>query len=106
MVERNEIIIAANLLSFASQSYWPISEGKKNLIRELCYKREENHGEKRDKKEKVKELIVRERASKIMFPIATDEDNIYKRCNAWERDFFTKKKKGGKQLIGNKPYFY
>ena len=29
LVERNEIITAANLFSFASRNYWPISEGKK-----------------------------------------------------------------------------
>ena len=50
LVERNEIITVANLFSFASQSYWPISEGKKNLIKELCYRGEEKHGEKREEK--------------------------------------------------------
>ena len=39
--------------SFASRSYWPISEGKKkNLIKEFCYRGEEKHGEiKREKKD-------------------------------------------------------
>ena len=76
----------------------------KNLIRELCYKEEEKHGEERERererersmgrretrvcdsegvrREKVRKLIMRERrCQKIMFPTATDEDNIYKRCN-------------------------
>ena len=34
------------------------------------------------RREKVRKLIMRERrCQKIMFPIAIDEDNIYKRCN-------------------------
>ena len=32
------------------------------------------------------------RHHKIMFPTAIDEDNIYRRYNAWERDCFPKKK--------------
>ena len=47
----------------------------------------------------------REGTKKIMFPTAIDENNIYRRCNAWERDCFPKKI-FGKQLIENKPYFY
>ena len=59
------------------------------------------------KSEKVRKFTMRERrCQKIMFPTATDEDNIYKRCNAWERDCFPKKKKIRKQPIENKPYFY
>ena len=42
------------MFSFASWSYWPISEGKKNLIREFCYREEEIHGEK-ERKKTVKE---------------------------------------------------
>ena len=35
------------------------------------------------RREKVRKLIMRERRrQKIMFPMATDKDNIYKRCNA------------------------
>ena len=35
------------------------------------------------KREKVRQLTVRERVhQKIMFPTATDEDNIYRKCNA------------------------
>ena len=45
------------------------------------------------------------RRQKIMFPTAIDEGNIYRRCNAWERDCFPKKN-FGKQPIENKPYFY
>ena len=47
----------------------------------------------------------REDTKKHNFSTAKDEDNIYRRCNAWERDcfpiFFF-----GKQLIEYKPYFY
>ena len=90
LVERNEIITTANMFSFASRSYWPISEGKKNLIRELRYRGEEKHGEKREerqrersmgrwetrvsdsegvRREKVRKLTMRERRrQKIMFP--------------------------------------
>ena len=58
------------------------------------------------KREKVRKLTMRERrGQKIMFPIAIDEDNIYRRCNAWERDCFPKIF-FGKQPIENKPYFY
>ena len=73
----------------------------KNLIRELCYKEEEKHGERERerersmgrretrvcdsegvRRERVRKLIMRERrCQKIMFPTAIDEDNIYKRCN-------------------------
>ena len=113
LVERNEIITTANLFSFASRSYWPISEGKKNLIRELRFRGEEKHGEKREerqrersmgrwetkvsdsegvRREKVRKLTMRERMrQKIIFPTAIDENNIYRRCNAWERDCFPKK---------------
>ena len=34
------------MFSFASSSYWPINEGKKNIIKELYYKGEEKHEEK------------------------------------------------------------
>ena len=55
------------------------------------------------KREKVRELTVRERRhQKIMFPMATDEDNIYRRCNAWGRDCFSKFF-FGKQPMENKP---
>ena len=58
------------------------------------------------RREKVRKLTMRERrCQKIMFPTAIDEDNIYRRCNAWERDCFPKKN-FGKQPIENKPYFY
>jgi len=61
LVERNEIIIAANLFSFTSQSYWSISDGEKNQIKELCYKGEEKHGEKREERqiERVRDLWKR-----------------------------------------------
>ena len=60
LVERNEIITAANLFSFASRSYWLISEGKKkNLIRELCYRGEEKHGEKREERQLRKRSMGR-----------------------------------------------
>ena len=36
---------------------------------------------------------------------AIDEDNIYKRCNAWEREIVFQKK-NGKQPLENKSYFY
>ena len=98
-----------------------------NLIRELCYRGEEKHGEKREerqrersvgrgetrvsdskgvRREKVRKLIMRERRrQKIMFPTAINKDNIYRRCNAWERNSFPKIF-FGKQPIENKPYFY
>ena len=39
------------------------------------------------KREKIRER----RCQKIMFPVAIDKYNIYRRCNAWERDCFPKK---------------
>ena len=59
MAERNEIITIANLFSFASQSYQPISEGKKNLISELCYNGKEKHGEKREGRQIEREIYGR-----------------------------------------------
>ena len=80
-----------------------MKEKKKNLIRELRYRGEEKHGEKREerqrersmgrgetrvrdsegvRREKVRKLTMRERRrQKIIFPTAIDEDNIYRRCN-------------------------
>ena len=55
MVERNEIITTTNLFSFASWRYRPISEGKKILIRELCYKGEEKHEEKKEERQLERE---------------------------------------------------
>ena len=54
-----------------------------------------NEGVRREKvkgREKKWEILPWERkgAKKIMFPTATDKDNIYRRCNAWERDCFPK----------------
>ena len=58
------------------------------------------------KREKVRKLTTRERMrQKIMFPIDTNKDNIYRRCNAWKGDCFPKIF-FGKQPIENKPYFY
>ena len=58
------------------------------------------------RRENLRKLTMRERRrQKIMFPMAIDENNIYSRCNAKERDCFPKKK-FGKQPIENKPYFY
>ena len=83
---------------------------KKNIIRELYYRGEEKHGERererersmgrgetiasdsegvrtkerksKRKREKVRELTMRERRrQKIMYPMITDEYNIYRRCN-------------------------
>ena len=89
---------------------------KKILIRELWYRGEEKHGEEREerqlerersigrgetkvsdiegvRREKVRKLTMRERRrQKIMFPTTIHEDNIYRRCNAWEKDCFPKKK--------------
>ena len=45
-----------------------------------------------------------EGAKKIMFSMTTNEDNIYRRCDAWESVF--QKKKIAKQPIKNKLYFY
>ena len=48
-------------------------------------------GEKKqmEEKKKVRKLTMRERRhQKIMFPMTTDKDNIYRRYNAWERDCF------------------
>ena len=63
--------------------------------------------EKKQREErKVRKLTMRERRrQKIMFPTAIDEGNIYRRCNAGERDCFPKNF-FGKQPIENKPYFY
>ena len=120
---------------------WLVKE-KKNIIRELCYRGEEKHGEKREERqlererererdlweedrlelmtlrvwlmrrekvkgrEKVRKFTMRERRhQKIVFPTVTNEDNIYRRCNTWEKDyfwfFFFEKKP-----IKNKSYFY
>ena len=52
------------------------------------------------RREKVRKLTMRERRrQKIMFLTAVNESNIYRRCNAWERDCFPKKKK--KKLENN-----
>ena len=66
-------------------------------------KRDEKHIER---EKKMRELTMRERRrQKIMFPVVTEEYNIYRKCNKWERDrfpnFFF-----GKQSIENKSYFY
>ena len=62
---------------------------KKNLIRELRYKGEEKHGEKREERQRERsmgrgEIRVSDsegRHQKIMFPTSVDEDTIYRRCN-------------------------
>ena len=57
------------------------------------------------RREKVRNLTMREgRHQKIMFIMATNKDNIYRRCNVWER-LFSKFFFFVKQLIENKPYF-
>ena len=63
--------------------------------------------EKAKRREKKWESLPweREGAKKIMFLTAIDEDNIYRRCNEWEKDCFPKIF-FGKQPIENKPYFY
>ena len=97
----------------------------------MCYRGEEKHGEKREerqlererersmgrwetrvsdskgvRREKVKKLTMRERMrQKIMFLTAIDEDNIYRRCNVWEKDCFPKFF-FGKQPTENKHNFY
>ena len=40
-----------------------------------------------------------------MFPTATNKDNIYRKCNKWEREYWFPKIFFGKQPIKNKPYF-
>ena len=41
---------------------------------------------------KVRKITTRERRrQKIMFPTGIDKDNIYRKCNAWEKDCFPKK---------------
>ena len=46
-------------------------------------------GEKAKRREKVRELTMRERRrQKIMFPATTEEYNIYKRCNECKGDYF------------------
>ena len=44
------------MFSFASRSYWPISEGKKNLIRELRYRGKEKYGEKREERQRKRSM--------------------------------------------------
>ena len=57
LVERNEIITTAYLFSFASRSYWPINEGKNiYIIRELRYRGEEKHGEKREQRQRERSM--------------------------------------------------
>ena len=66
-------------------------------------KRDEKHIER---EKKMRELTMRERRrQKIMFLVATDEYDIYRRCNTWERDCFPKIFLR-KQTIENKFYFY
>ena len=44
------------------------------------------------KREKIRELTMRERrCQKIKFPAATNEYNIYRRCNTWEREIVFQK---------------
>ena len=66
---------------------------------------------RKEKREKVREFIVRERvgAKNYLFPVTTEvmeKDNIYRRCVAWERDYFPFFWGGGGEPIENKPYFY
>ena len=102
MVENNEIITSANLFSFASQSYWPIREGGKNQIKELCYKGKEKHEEKREERqigrERERERFMKEERPKLVTMRVWREKK-------WARDCFPRKF-FGKQPIKNKPYFY
>ena len=108
MAEKNEIIAAANLFSFASQSYWPISEGKTNLISELCYKGKEKYGERERKREREREARVSDnkgvRSEKVKGREKKWESLPWENL-PWERDCFPKKI-FGKQPIKNKSYFY
>ena len=57
------------------------------------------------RRKKVRKLTVRERMhQKIMFLAATDKDNIYKKCNAWERDYFQETQWHGLHLHWYPPY--
>ena len=65
-------------------------------------------GEKKQREERKSEKTYHERErrrQKIMFLMTIDEDNIYRRCNAWEREIVFQKKIG-KQPIENKSNFY
>ena len=116
LVERNEIITAANLVSFASRSYWMINEGKKKKSNKRIVLRRGKETWRKERRETIRErdlweeerlelmtvrvwgerkqreerkLTTRERMrQKIIFPTATNEDNIYRRCNVWERNCF------------------
>ena len=50
-------------------------------------------GERKKKEERKSEKAYheREKAQKNMFSMITNEDNIYKRCNAWEREIVFQK---------------
>ena len=55
----------------------------------------DSEGVRREKvkgrEKKWENLPWERRHQKIMFPMAINEDNIYRRCNTWERDCFPKK---------------
>ena len=81
LVERNEIITAA--------------ERRETIKERDLWEEERQWGcEERNskgKREKVRKLTMSERRrQKIMFLMAIDEDNIYRKYNAWERDCFPK----------------
>ena len=94
MVERNEIITSANLFSFASQSYWPIREGGKNQIKELCYKGKEKHEEKREERQigREREREIYERGeTKVSNNEGVKREKVKEREKKWERDCFPRK---------------
>ena len=66
---------------------WEEKRAKFMTVRVWELRREKN----KRKREKMRELTMRERRhQKIMFLVATDEYNIYRRGNIWERDCFPK----------------
>ena len=96
MVEKNEIIIAANLFSFAGRSYWLISEGKKNLIKELCYKEEEKHGEKREDRQLERKRSMGRGETRVSDSEGVRREKVKGREKKWEN--LPWKREGTKKL--------
>ena len=76
-----------------------MGRGETRVSDNECTRREKA----KEREEKWENLPRERRRQKIIFPTTIDKDNIYRRCNAWERDCFPKKI-FGKQPIENKPY--
>ena len=61
LVERNEIITTENFSPSQVEAIDQSVKEKKNLIRELCYRGEEKHGEKREERQLEREIYGKRR---------------------------------------------